>query len=302
MNRILLVDIDSTIPNLALMKISAYWKGQGASVGFAIEDPTHAYISCIFKKNREKAKSCACFLQFQYPGIVIDIGGSGYSLSKVLPPYIESMGPDYDLYPDIDYALGFTTRGCIRQCPFCIVPEKEGKLTRVNTIDRIYDPRFKKIKLMDNNILADMDNFREVARFCKERNLRLDISQGMDARLLDEESASLLAELRPIHSWVFAFDSLAYRPAVERCISLLKHVGIRIRSNVQFYVYCDKSSGEYGIESAKERCRILKELGTNPYVMLDINIEPTQEMKNLKRWANRKAIFWSTDFENYCHT
>lgn len=38
--RVLLFDVDSTIPNLALMKLSTYWKNLGAEVGFNIADPT----------------------------------------------------------------------------------------------------------------------------------------------------------------------------------------------------------------------------------------------------------------------
>ena len=298
-NSVLLVDLDSTIPNLALMKISAYYKEKGVEVGFNVTNPTKAYISCLFKKNRGLADSSANLVSLTYPGIEIDIGGPGYSLSQCLPKEIEIMQPDYELYPDIDYALGFTTRGCIRNCPFCIVPKKEGKLHRVSSIYQIYHPRFKAIKLLDNNILADMENFREIIEFCKKFNLKVDFSQGLDARLLNEESAQLLSTVRPMKCWDFAFDSLNYEPYVRRAIDLLKNAGINLRNSVQFYVYCNKSDGEYGFNSALKRCEILKNEGTNPYVMLDIDSEPTREMKDLKRWANRKHIFWSCEFKDY---
>ena len=163
----------------------------------------------------------------------------------------------------------------------------------------IYHPRFKAIKLLDNNILADMENFREIIEFCKKFNLKVDFSQGLDARLLNEESAQLLSTVRPMKCWDFAFDSLNYEPYVRRAINLLKNAGINLRNSVQFYVYCNKSDGEYGFDSALKRCEILKKEGTNPYVMLDIDSEPTREMKDLKRWANRKHIFWSCGFKDY---
>ena len=62
---------------------------------------------------------------------------------------------------------------------------------------------------------------------------------------------------------------------------------------------CDDSDGEYGIESAMERCRLLKEWGTNPWVMLNIDRTPTKAMRHLKRWANQKQIFWSIDISEY---
>ena len=299
--RVLLIDIDSKIPNLALMKISAYHKKAGDIVGLNfLEDPDKAYISVIFKKNRDKAVSSAFNLRLTYPNIDIDIGGPGYDLKKGLPPEIEDSQPDYNLYPGIDYSLGFTTRGCIRRCPFCIVPIKEGRLTRVRSIEEIHNPAHSQIKLLDNNVLADKDNFRHIAEYVINNNLKLDISQGLDARLLDEETAQLLAKIKPMCCFVFAFDSLKYKAQVLRAIQLLKDAGVNVRGAVQFYVYCDNSqTGEYGIKSALERCQILKEAGTNPYVMLNIDQEPTADMKHLKRWANRKAIFWTSDFKDY---
>lgn len=132
MSRILLIDADSTIPNLALMKISAYHKAIGDIVGFDVEDPDKVYCSIIFKKNRHMADG----LRFLYPNADIDIGGSGYDLKKTLPDCIESMTPDYTIYPDNKSYYGFTSRGCIRHCPFCIVHDKEGGFRRIyGTVD-----------------------------------------------------------------------------------------------------------------------------------------------------------------------
>ena len=124
---VLLIDADSTIPNLALMKISAYHKSRGDNVGFNVINPDKVYCSIIFKKNRHIADG----LRYFYPDADIDIGGSGYDLKKVLPDEIECMTPDYSLYPDNQSYYGFTTRGCIRHCPFCIVHDKEGRFRRL---------------------------------------------------------------------------------------------------------------------------------------------------------------------------
>jgi len=103
---VLLVDVDSKISNLALMKISAYHKLLGDTVGFGIENPDKVYISCIFKKNAGQAKGIARY----YPDAEIDIGGSGVDLKKQLPNEIEMIKPDYDLYPST-YSQDYTTRG-----------------------------------------------------------------------------------------------------------------------------------------------------------------------------------------------
>lgn len=119
---VLLIDIDSKIPNLALMKISHYHKDRRDNVGFNISNPDKIYASVIFKKNKHKVDG----LHLMYPDAEIDIGGSGYDLHKSLPQEIEDLSPDYSLYPDCDTYYGFVSRGCIRNCHFYIVPKKEG--------------------------------------------------------------------------------------------------------------------------------------------------------------------------------
>lgn len=295
MNRVLLVDIDSKIPNLALMKISTYHKAQGDIVGFNVTEPTHAYISCIFRKNKAIVDSAAYMLRMENPNIIIDMGGPGYDLKKILPETIEASQPDYTLYPGIDYALGFTTRGCIRRCPFCIVPIKEGKIKHIQPIESIYRPEYRAIKLLDNNILADPDNFKHIVDFCAEHKVKLDVSQGLDIRLLNKDLAQYIARINPLKKLDFAFDDIKEEPAVRRGIELLKNAGVNVRSMVQFYVYCDRSAGPYGIDSAIYRCQLLKALGTNAYVMLNIDATPSDDMKHLKRWANRTSKKWPYD-------
>ena len=50
-----LVDVDSVIPNLALMQISAWHKQHGDTVRWKIKTPDIVYISCVFTRNRNKA-------------------------------------------------------------------------------------------------------------------------------------------------------------------------------------------------------------------------------------------------------
>ena len=126
--RILLIDVDSKIPNFALMKISTYHKSLGGNVllthGSQVkftDIPDRIYASIIYKKN----KHVLDYLLSAYPGADIDIGGSGYDLHKELPPEIECKQPDYSLYPECDYSIGFSSRGCFRKCHFCIVHEKK---------------------------------------------------------------------------------------------------------------------------------------------------------------------------------
>ena len=173
--RILLIDVDSTILNLALAKISSYHKSlgnivelqKGQNVASRLVEYDEVYISCIFTKSADAAKRLAK----QFPNSVVHLGGSGVDLVTKLPPEIESLKPDnsiyHDIYPETKYtSYGFATRGCIRKCPFCIVPTKEGKIHPVGDLYSVWNREagHTHVVLLDNNILALPDHFEKGSR------------------------------------------------------------------------------------------------------------------------------------------
>lgn len=290
--KVLLIDVDSKIHNLALMKISSYHKSVGDDVSFYNTDcPDIVYASIIFQKNKHKTDG----LRFYYPNSKIIVGGSGYDLNVKLPDEIEYIKPDYELYPDIDYSIGYTTRGCDRSCVFCVVPDKEGKFKLWHNPARFYNPNFEKIVFLDNNILLNKKRFFEVCDFCIKRNLKVWFTQGLDIRLLDDKVAHKLSNLETFKGFHFAFDDSGLeKTIIEKC-NILKNHGINIRSEVQFFVYLD-SLDQY--DDAVYRCRKLKEIGTNPFLMYNINKKPNLKINKLRWWANRKQAFWSCDIED----
>lgn len=291
-DKILLIDIDSKIPNLALMKISAYHKSIGDDVSFNnTNDPDVVYASVIFKKNKHLVDG----LNFYYPNSDIIIGGSGYDINKKLPFEIENMIPDYTLY-EIEYSLGYSSRGCNRNCRFCVVSKKEGKYKRSQHPEEWINTEFDKITFLDNNILLDKEWFFEVTNFCIENNLKTWFTQGLDIRLLDQSVANQLKKLKIFKSIFFAWDNIEDENLIREKIELLKQSGINIRSNVVFYVYMDNAA-DY--DSAVYRCRTLKSLNTNPFVMFNIDEKTNKKINGLRRWANRKQAFWSCDIRNY---
>lgn len=191
--RVKLIAVDSVIPNLALMKVAKWHKLHHDKVGFDIEDPDKVYISCVFKKNHDLAEAIAK----EYPNAIVDIGGSGYDLDTRLPAGWDLLEPDYEIYPACDYDLGFTTRGCNRACYFCIVPRKEGNFHIVQHPKDFHSPNHKCVVLMDNNILFDKDWFFDITDWMIENKLKVDFNQGLDIRLIDDEVAQRLHELKP---------------------------------------------------------------------------------------------------------
>jgi hypothetical protein len=292
-----LFDVDSKIPNLALMKLSRYHKANGDDVtltrDFDLGRYDLIYASIIFRKNRSMGEAIRAY----YHGTKVILGGTGWDLSIRLPEGIEHLIPDYDLYPGLQESIGFTTRGCIRKCYFCVVPEKEGRFHHEEWMHprNWHDPRFENIQLLDNNWLADRSWFFETSEWIISRNLKLR-ENGLDIRLVDDEIAKQLSRIKLQNTLKFAFDSLEDEPAVLRGIEILKRNGVRVRDNVFFYVYV-RDDSQY--DSGVERCRKLKEWGSSPFVMFDPESEPTPRIRRLQRWANRIWIFHKIDIEEY---
>ncbi len=289
--RILLIDADSTIPNLALMKLSAWHKARGDIVSFSEPDPDRIYGSIVFKKNRHLLSGIQSF----YPDAEIILGGSGFDLKSQLLPEVEAFCPDYSLY-EMDYSLGFTSRGCPNHCYFCWVPEKEGKYKRWH--HPALWVRHKKAKLLDNNWYADRDWFFQMSNWFIEHDVAVDLTQGMDIRLLTPEIASQLRLLKWCASMHFAFDDEKYTQAVLDGIQTMKKEGMEktLRHKVFFYVYCHDDAH---YESAVARCRLLKDHGTSAFVMFNCENRSTPRVRHLQRWANRPWAYWSFDIADY---
>jgi hypothetical protein len=192
---ILLIDVDSTILNLALAKISSYHKSlgnivelqKGQNIASRLEEYDEVYISCIFTKSADAARRLAK----QFPNSVVHLGGSGVDLVTKLPPEIESLKPDnsiyHDIYPETKYTnYGFFSRGCIRKCPFCIVPTKEGKIHPVGDLYSVWDGEAKFVVANDNNIIAAPEHFKLIASQAIKEDVRINFQSGFDIRLISD--------------------------------------------------------------------------------------------------------------------
>lgn len=286
--RVALHQVDGKWPNLALMKLSAYHKAQGHRVEWysPLFGPyDRVYASKIFDFTPDDP--------YLPKGTIR--GGSGYDLTTNLPDEVESMFPDYSLYGVTDTAIGFTTRGCVRQCPFCIVPKKEGLLRVVGDLTLFWRDQ-PKVILLDNNLTAaPMDHFRRVLGQIIDNNLQADFSQGWDIRLLNEEHAALLSKVRVGRSGHhhFAWDNPGDEEAVRRGVALLaKYMPLR---RIIFYVLVGFNTTQ---EEDEHRVYVLRDLGVQPFVM-PYNKKDSYQ-RRFARYVNRKPIFMTTPrFEQY---
>lgn len=184
-----LIDVDGKMPNLALMKISAWHKKQGDSVewynGLCKYDKV--YMSKVFTFTEDYS--------YYINAGIIEKGGTGYDFFKELPVDIDRTFPDYSIYRvDANLAYGFLTRGCPNRCKWCIVPRKEGDIRPYMDIGEITGNR-KKAILMDNNVLACDYGLQQIEKIIKMK-IKVDFNQALDARLVNEETASMLARVK----------------------------------------------------------------------------------------------------------
>ena len=117
-----LVDVDShRWPNLCLMKLAAYHKTRDDTVEWWSPDGHYdlVYKSRVFTDTYSKDT-----IEVTNADAVI-CGGTGYGPGPNLPDTVEHSRPDYSIYPQFsDTAYGFLTRGCPRNCPFALSPER----------------------------------------------------------------------------------------------------------------------------------------------------------------------------------
>jgi len=280
--KVLLIDIDSKIPNYALKKVEKYHLDKGDEVVWNLplyrQLADKVYISCIFTKNKYK-----CFDYEGDPKCLI--GGSGYDLSVKLPEEIEKIKPHIN--------LGFTTRGCIRRCSFCIVPKKEGKIHTVNDLLDLWDGKSKDVVLLDNNILASLKHFELICKQARENKIRLDFNQGLDYRLLNQE---IIDELKTIsHQELhFAFDNPEEINHIDKAINLLQ------KNNINRCNWLILTGFNTTFEQDLSRVNYLKSRNQNAYLMR-YNGKTTPELTALSRWVNNRAWFNGVTWEEFCN-
>lgn len=293
---ILLVQTDGKMPNLSLMHLSTYHKNKGDKVFLnkCVYRPDKIYVSCIFSWNKPRA------LMMRKNLFDCEVEFGGYALNNTtLPPEIEHNMPDYNLY-GVDYSMGFTSRGCIRNCPFCIVPKKEGRIKNNAPITEFLYPNHKKLILLDNNFLAS-EKWEENLQFVIDNKLEVNFNQGLDIRLINEKNAKILSDTkfrnwhfkgRQIH---FAWDLPETEKQVERGIQILNDTGINSRS-LMFYILCGFNTT---FLQDMYRFKRLWEWGVCPFVMIYNNRKDISILRHFARWVNKRIYKICPNFRDY---
>jgi len=199
---------------------------------------------------------------------------------------------DYSIYPECDYSIQFFSRGCIRHCPFCLVHDKEGSIHPVTPVE--LNPNGKWIEVLDNNFFAN-PNWRDAVEYLRKTGKKVKL-HGVDIRIMDEEQAMALKELKHYRQPHIAWD-LSQIDLTSQLKAMAKHIR---PSAITCYVLIGFNST---LEQDLFRVRTLKDMGYTPFVQPYRDFENKRKMRwyenDFARWTNNRFFLKSCDFMDF---
>jgi len=266
--KIALVNLEPKIENTAYMQISRYHKDQGDSV---------EWYSPLFHREYDKIY-CSSLFQFTSKRMITPdmvVGGTGFNVRSHLPPEIERCDLDYSIYPDCKTSYLWFSRGCFRNCPFCVVRTKEGSLHSVEPKNLNLNGEY--VSVMDNSPTAN-PKFFDVVEYLLKLGQPVDFQCGIDARIFNDKQGDALSRLQYWKQIRTAWDD-PRDDLVPKFEAMIQHFG---KYKLMIYVLI-------GFWSSREedlfRVQKIRELGMDAWVMPYNNMDPYQ--KAFERWNNR---------------
>jgi len=304
--RVLGLHLDGPLPNLALMKLAHWHKARGDEVEIRsrIEPllgespPERVYISAIFKFSQERLLRA----QRAWPGAIV--GGTGSPFVHTVEDVLgvaEYEHYDYGGYPSYRDSLGFTQRGCRLSCKFCVVPTKEGKPRSVNQVRALWrgEPFPKNLSILDNDFFGQ-PQWRERLAEIREGGFRVCLQQGINVRLIDDESAEALASIqyrdtkfkeRRLYT---AWDNLKDEQIFFRGVDTLERAGIPAK-HLRAYMLVGYDKNETW-ERLWHRFNRMVARGIEPYPM--VYDRSRKDLVRFQRWVIM-GFYRAVKFEDY---
>jgi hypothetical protein len=305
--KILLLQLDGKIPNIALMRLAHHHRelgdqvkliqvGNERSLEKSLYDPSwdRVYGSLIFARTKDLALKAKDI----YPDIIL--GGTGWDLSTTLEQYgVTTNEQDYSDYPNWKQSIGFSQRGCRLTCSFCVVPKKEGKVSTQQTINEIWrgDPYPREIILLDNDFFGQPE-WRARIKEMQDGKFKVSFNQGINARMLNEETAAAISSVNyrddsmKVKRIYTAWDNLKDEKRLFAGLEALVKNGVRPR-NIMVYMLIGYWPGETMADIDYRRAQ-LRKFGALPYPMPYVR---TRELVGFQRWVigsyDKRGVPWS---------
>jgi hypothetical protein len=307
--KVLLLQLDGKIPNLALMRIAAHHRERGDDVELRVAGNVLAiepHLSDAF----DKVYASAIFLRSRYLAEHLlklrpdaHIGGSGWDTPPLVVTQLAQVGitthrADYSVYPRYPHSIGFTQRGCRftkETCWWCGVPDREGKARAEDSVHAIWrgEPWPKNLLLLDNDTFGN-PNWRHEIAAIRDGGFKVCWNQGINARMLTDEVCEAIASVRyyddqfSTRRLYTAWDNSEHERPLLRGLEALKRYGVRPDS---IMVYMLVGGTESAADREYRRMK-LREFGARPYPMPYVR---NQETVGFQRWvvgAYDKRVSW----------
>ncbi len=274
-----LINIEPNIVNTAYMLISQHHKQRGDTVGWwyplTAGEFDHVYCSSLFDFTDKT----------EVPKHAIT-GGTGFDLTSRLSQEMEGCQYDYSLYPKCETSYIWFSRGCDRDCPWCVVRQKEGRFHKVKR--KQLNPKGRYLTIVDNDFFANPD-WEDIIGWIGD--MPVDI-QGIDARKLTKEKCIAMDGLR---RWKKKQFKIAWDEGDKDLVPKLKFITQFVKP---YKLMCYVLIGYYNYpESDMRRVQALRKLGIDSFVMPYDKTDLYQSM--FARWVNRKQLFKTKTWEQY---
>ncbi len=240
----------------------------------SLPEADEVHVSCTFTWDRAEARRLAG--AWTARGYRVRLGG----------PAFDSPVGDFEPGLYVKRGMTITSRGCIRRCPFCFVPKREGRL-RTLPIRPGWD-------ILDNNLLAcPRRHVEAVLDMLEGQPKAARFTGGIDARLCRPWFASRLGRMR-VQILYTAYDQPSQRPQVERTIRMLREAGLTQRK-VGCYVLV--GFGDDTPAWAEDRLEWVFETGATPFAMYYRPPEdqrrsiPPEWRQTVRQWSRPAIIF-----------
>ena len=266
--KIAVINCSSDVYNFATAKMVNKFRTEGHEVFVSSHADMwasrceRAYLSAIFTYDLPELVIDAKNLQMA--GVEVEIGGPGptalpqYVMEKTgITPHV-GLDERFEHIPGDNYELVFTSRGCVRKCPWCLA-------WRIEPDHKEYDefpiPTGKTPKISDNCILATTERHQRLVVEKLKDIRRLDINSGFDCRFFTEEHYQLYSQLH-LDCWRLAFDSMGVEKDFARAVGILKNHGVDYR-RIIVYVLINFPGTTF--EESVYRLEKTRDLGCSPY-------------------------------------
>lgn len=311
--RVLLLQLDGKLPNIALMRLAAHHRERGDTVEFRrIRQYVHRGL---FQKRADRVYASAIFtrslgrlelVRQEWPDVIaggtafdkIDDAGRYVADTRTIESEcgVHTTFQDYSLYPQFQQSIGFTQRGCRLNCWFCGVHQKEGNVRFEQTIHQLWRgaPYPRELHLLDNDFFGQ-NSWKDRIQEIREGQFKVSFTQGINARFLTDDAAVAIASI-PYYDDGFRFrrlytawDSLGDEEKLFDGLKLLVHYGVA-RSHLMVYMLIGGRGDTH--ETRDYRRRRLREFGALPYPMPYLR---SPELVGFQRWVLThadKALSW----------